>query len=95
MIDWNNRLLNSRADYWDVPTIANRVPRLQSGLMEHLTPKQIVAELDKYIVGQNDAKRAVALRNGWRRQPLAEEVRQNAAPKDILRVSTTGVGGVP
>src|SRR5580765_2039775 len=62
--------------------------------MDHLTPKQIVAELDKYIVGQADAKRAVAvaLRNRWRRQQLAAEMRQDVSPKNILMIGPTGVG---
>src|ERR1044071_3427585 len=62
--------------------------------MLELTPKQIVAELDKYIVGQADAKRAVAVavRNRWRRQRLAEEMRKDVAPKNILVIGPTGVG---
>ncbi|HEY2588727.1 MAG TPA: ATP-dependent protease ATPase subunit HslU [Tepidisphaeraceae bacterium] len=62
--------------------------------MENLTPTQIVAELDKYIVGQTDAKRsvAVAVRNRWRRQQLAEGMRQDVAPKNILMIGPTGVG---
>src|SRR6266571_5694436 len=63
-------------------------------MAESMTPKQIVAELDKYIVGQNDAKRAVAvaIRNRWRRQQLPEELRQDVAPKNILMIGPTGVG---
>src|SRR3954465_1031882 len=62
--------------------------------MHHLTPKQIVAELDRYIVGQQDAKRAVAVavRNRWRRQQLAESMRADVAPKNILMIGPTGVG---
>src|SRR5262245_53711487 len=62
--------------------------------MEQLTPKQIVSELDKYIVGQSDAKRAVAVavRNRWRRQQLPEQMRQDVAPKNILMIGPTGVG---
>src|SRR5947208_2807554 len=62
--------------------------------MEQLTPKQIVAELDKYIVGQADAKRAVAVavRNRWRRQQLPEQMRQDVSPKNILMIGPTGVG---
>src|SRR5438067_4093285 len=62
--------------------------------MDQLTPKQIVAELDKYIVGQSDANRAVAVavRNRWRRQQLAESMRQDVAPKNILMIGPTGVG---
>jgi ATP-dependent HslUV protease ATP-binding subunit HslU len=63
-------------------------------MMQNLTPQQIVAELDKYIVGQADAKRAVAVavRNRWRRQQLPESMRQDVAPKNILMIGPTGVG---
>ncbi len=63
-------------------------------LQEELTPKQIVTELDKYIVGQQEAKKAVAiaLRNRWRRQKLPEELRDEVIPKNILMVGPTGVG---
>jgi ATP-dependent HslUV protease ATP-binding subunit HslU len=59
-----------------------------------LTPKQIVAELDRHIVGQNDAKRAVAIaiRNRWRRQRLDDDMRNEVAPKNILMIGPTGVG---
>lgn len=59
-----------------------------------LTPREIVSELDKYIIGQNDAKRAVAiaLRNRWRRMQLPEELRTEITPKNILMIGPTGVG---
>ncbi|MDX1562064.1 MAG: HslU--HslV peptidase ATPase subunit, partial [Gammaproteobacteria bacterium] len=59
-----------------------------------LTPKQIVRELDKHIVGQDDAKRAVAiaLRNRWRRSQVAEPLRSEITPKNILMIGPTGVG---
>src|SRR6476469_2689705 len=62
--------------------------------MQHLTPREIVAELDKYIVGQADAKRAVAvaIRNRWRRQQLPEQMRQDVSPKNIIMIGPTGVG---
>src|ERR1700682_1597589 len=62
--------------------------------MTDLTPREIVSELDRYIVGQHDAKRAVAiaLRNRWRRQNVAPEVRDEIAPKNILMIGPTGVG---
>src|SRR4051794_20453256 len=62
--------------------------------MENLTPTAIVAELDRYIIGQNDAKRAVAvaLRNRYRRQLLPDELRQEIQPKNILMIGPTGVG---
>src|SRR5438093_1072789 len=62
--------------------------------MHHLTPRQIVSELDRYIVGQQDAKRAVAvaIRNRWRRQQLPEPMRQDVSPKNIIMIGPTGVG---
>ncbi len=62
--------------------------------MDRLTPRQIVAELDKYIIGQHDAKRAVAiaLRNRWRRQRLPAALRDEVAPKNIIMIGPTGVG---
>jgi ATP-dependent HslUV protease ATP-binding subunit HslU len=62
--------------------------------MDALTPREIVQELDKYIVGQDKAKRAVAiaLRNRWRRQQLAPELRDEVAPKNIIMIGPTGVG---
>jgi ATP-dependent HslUV protease ATP-binding subunit HslU len=62
--------------------------------MHDLTPRQIVTELDRHIVGQHDAKRAVAIaiRNRWRRQQLDDELRKEVAPKNILMIGPTGVG---
>ncbi|MEH6453720.1 MAG: ATP-dependent protease ATPase subunit HslU [Psychromonas sp.] len=62
--------------------------------MSNMTPKQIAHELDRHIIGQNKAKRAVAiaLRNRWRRMQLEEEIRQEVTPKNILMIGPTGVG---
>ena len=62
--------------------------------MTDLTPREIVSELDRYIIGQNDAKRAVAvaLRNRWRRKRLADDLRDEVYPKNILMIGPTGVG---
>jgi ATP-dependent HslUV protease ATP-binding subunit HslU len=62
--------------------------------MTNFSPREIVSELDRYIVGQNDAKRAVAiaLRNRWRRQQLTGELREEVLPKNILMIGPTGVG---
>ena len=59
-----------------------------------LTPRQVVEELDRYIIGQADAKRAVAIamRNRWRRQQLGAEMKREVAPKNILMIGSTGVG---
>ena len=63
-------------------------------MSDSLTPAQIVTELDRYIVGQERAKRAVAiaLRNRWRRQNLSPELRDEVAPKNIIMIGPTGVG---
>jgi len=62
--------------------------------LDELTPRQIVAELDKYIVGQDDAKKAVAiaLRNRWRRQRVPEDLREEIMPNNIIMIGPTGVG---
>lgn len=62
--------------------------------MTNFSPREIVSELDRYIVGQNDAKRAVAiaLRNRWRRQQLSDDLREEVLPKNILMIGPTGVG---
>ncbi|MBI9016378.1 MAG: ATP-dependent protease ATPase subunit HslU [Phycisphaerae bacterium] len=61
---------------------------------QHLTPTEVVFELDKYIIGQDDAKRAVAIaiRNRWRRQQLSADMRNEVAPKNIIMAGPTGVG---
>jgi ATP-dependent HslUV protease ATP-binding subunit HslU len=62
--------------------------------MKQLTPREIVSELDKYIISQNDAKRsvAIALRNRWRRQQVPEDLRDEIFPKNIILIGPTGVG---
>jgi ATP-dependent HslUV protease ATP-binding subunit HslU len=69
-------------------------PALTASDPAALTPRQIVAELDKYIVGQNNAKRAVAvaLRNRYRRSRVSDELREEITPKNILMIGPTGVG---
>ncbi len=63
-------------------------------VMKNLTPSQIVSELDKYIIGQDDAKRAVAiaLRNRWRRRQVTEGIREEIMPNNIILIGPTGVG---
>ena len=62
--------------------------------MSQMTPREIVSELDRYIVGQRNAKRAVAiaLRNRWRRQQVPDDLRDEIAPKNIIMIGPTGVG---
>src|SRR5882724_8709621 len=66
----------------------------QQKRVSDLTPRQIVAELDRYIVGQGAAKRAVAvaIRNRWRRQQLPPDLRKDVTPKNIIMIGPTGVG---
>src|SRR5271157_1432994 len=66
----------------------------ETPLLDELTPREIVAELDKYVIGQADAKRAVAvaLRNRIRRQKLEPEMAEEVIPKNILMMGPTGVG---
>src|SRR6218665_3705733 len=63
-------------------------------IIENLTPQQIVQELDKYIIGQKEAKRnvAIALRNRWRRMNANPEMQSEIIPNNILMIGTTGVG---
>ena len=63
-------------------------------MAEELTPKTIVDELDKYIVGKNNAKKAVAvaLRNRWRRLQLPAKIQEDITPKNIIMIGSTGVG---
>src|SRR5947208_5394282 len=70
------------------------LPEAASSTVQSLTPRQIVAELDKYVVSQHQAKRAVAiaLRNRMQRQKLSKEMAEEVAPKNILMIGPTGVG---
>ncbi|MYB18724.1 MAG: AAA family ATPase, partial [Holophagales bacterium] len=69
-------------------------PAPDAPFVEDLTPREIVAALDRHVVGQKDAKRAVAIamRNRWRRQQLDPETAEDIAPKNILMMGPTGVG---
>jgi ATP-dependent HslUV protease ATP-binding subunit HslU len=66
----------------------------ENSLVSSLSPREIVSELDRFVVGQNQAKRAVAiaLRNRWRRQALKGEMKNEVLPKNILMIGPTGVG---
>src|SRR3954466_7184130 len=70
------------------------LPESTASTIQSLTPRQIVVELDKHVVGQHQAKRAVAiaLRNRMRRQKLPKELAEEVAPKNILMIGPTGVG---
>ena len=72
----------------------NEIVTVESSMSSAFSPREIVSELDRFIVGQHDAKRAVAiaLRNRWRRQQLPEALRDEVLPKNILMIGPTGVG---
>jgi len=78
----------------DVPDMSDESDESGEDWMDQLTPRQIVAELDKYIVGQDDAKKAVAiaLRNRWRRQRVEDELRDEILPNNLILIGPTGVG---
>ena len=66
----------------------------EASLVSSLSPREIVSELDRYVIGQKEAKKAVAvaLRNRWRRQALSDEMKDEVLPKNILMIGPTGVG---
>ncbi|MBL8686084.1 MAG: ATP-dependent protease ATPase subunit HslU [Alphaproteobacteria bacterium] len=72
----------------------NDITSAPSNTASNFTPREIVSELDRYIIGQHDAKKAVAvaLRNRWRRQQLPSQMREEVLPKNILMIGPTGVG---
>merc|ERR1711991_1138950 len=72
----------------------NNTSKENEGLVSSLSPREIVSELDRFVVGQNKAKKAVAvaLRNRWRRQALKGEMKNEVLPKNILMIGPTGVG---
>src|SRR5580704_17482304 len=91
----------SRARRWTSPPTSASTPTTisssrssESAMGNDFSPREIVSELDKHIVGQRDAKRAVAIaiRNRWRRKQLAGELKDEVTPKNIIMIGPTGVG---
>ena len=79
----------------NVTTLPNtKVKEKKNNIQNSLSPREIVSELDRFVVGQNNAKRAVAiaLRNRWRRQALEGDMKDEVLPKNILMMGPTGVG---
>ena len=74
--------------------VVKKIKEKTNSKVSALSPREIVSELDRYVIGQNEAKKAVAvaLRNRWRRQALTEDMREEVLPKNILMVGPTGVG---
>ena len=78
----------------NIKTFPKKTEKKKENHIDSLSPREIVSELDRYVVGQNKAKRAVAiaLRNRWRRQALTGDMRDEVLPKNILMIGPTGVG---
>ena len=78
----------------NIKTFPKKTEEKKQNYIDSLSPREIVSELDRYVVGQNKAKRAVAiaLRNRWRRQALTGDMRDEVLPKNILMIGPTGVG---
>src|SRR5215831_11828733 len=92
---WRGARWRSPPAYAFIPTTRSPWRNLNIDVrMTSFSPREIVSELDRFIVGQHEAKRAVAiaLRNRWRRQQLAPELREEVLPKNILMIGPTGCG---
>ena len=76
------------------PNLVKETKKKENSMVSALSPREIVSELDRYVIGQKNAKKAVAvaLRNRWRRQALDEQMREEVLPKNILMIGPTGVG---
>ena len=74
--------------------LVKEIKKKESSTVSALSPREIVSELDRYVIGQTNAKKAVAvaLRNRWRRQALEGQMREEVLPKNILMIGPTGVG---
>jgi ATP-dependent protease Clp ATPase subunit len=84
--------LEDEAEVVAPPPPVVKVEEVDAALKQHLKPSEIVAALDLHIVGQQDAKKAVAIamRNRWRRRQLPEELRKEVTPRNVLLVGPTG-----
>jgi len=86
--------MKQKTNITPLPTRDSKLEKEDKFVVSSLTPREIVSELDRYVIGQNAAKRAVAiaLRNRWRRQALKGEMKDEVLPKNILMIGPTGVG---
>ena len=86
--------MKQKTNITSLPTRDSSQEKDNKSVVSSLSPREIVSELDRFVVGQNKAKRAVAvaLRNRWRRQALKGEMKDEVLPKNILMMGPTGVG---
>ena len=86
--------MKQKTNITKLPNTEIKKEKDDKSLVSSLSPREIVSELDRYVIGQNAAKRAVAiaLRNRWRRQALEGDMKDEVLPKNILMIGPTGVG---
>ena len=86
--------MKQKTNITKLPNVEIKKEKDEQSLVSSLSPREIVSELDRYVIGQNAAKRAVAiaLRNRWRRQALEGDMKDEVLPKNILMIGPTGVG---
>jgi len=86
--------MKKKTNITQLPSTKSTSDREEKSQVSSLSPREIVSELDRYVIGQNDAKRAVAiaLRNRWRREALTKDMKEEVLPKNILMIGPTGVG---
>jgi len=86
--------MKKKTNITQLPSAQATPNKEEKSQVSSLSPREIVSELDRYVIGQNDAKRAVAiaLRNRWRREALTKQMREEVLPKNILMIGPTGVG---
>ena len=86
--------MKQKTNITSLPSRDSKQGSEDKSVVSSLSPREIVSELDRYVIGQNAAKRAVAiaLRNRWRRQALKGEMKDEVLPKNILMMGPTGVG---
>ena len=86
--------MKQKTNITSLPKRESQQDKNEKSVVSSLSPREIVSELDRYVIGQNAAKRAVAiaLRNRWRRQALKDDLKDEVLPKNILMIGPTGVG---
>ena len=86
--------MKTKTNITSLPSRDSEKNKDDKSIVSSLSPREIVSELDRYVIGQNAAKRAVAiaLRNRWRRQALTGDMKDEVLPKNILMIGPTGVG---
>tara|TARA_B100000886_G_scaffold339736_1_gene306105 strand:+ start:503 stop:1924 length:1422 start_codon:yes stop_codon:yes gene_type:complete len=92
-LQWKNYKMSGTKKITNLNLIKNK-EKIEQSRVSALSPREIVSELDRYVIGQKEAKKAVAvaLRNRWRRQALSDEMKDEVLPKNILMIGPTGVG---